>query len=229
MTTSPVSFDNQDLVEHIRANLNAVHRRIAQTDRDPSTVRVVAVTKTFGPDVVAAAFAAGLGHVGENYLGELAAKREALTTTPVVWHYLGALQTNKIGKIAALADVISGVSRPKEIDRLASLGTVAIDIQVDVTDLAQRNGAAPQDVVALVRYAQSLGITVRGLMIVAPVDPVAALRAFQTVSALADEAGVIERSMGMSDDFEVACQAGSTEVRLGRVLFGPRVPPAKLP
>jgi pyridoxal phosphate enzyme (YggS family) len=229
MTTSPASFDNSQLIEHVRASLVTVRNKIGETGRDPSSVRIVAVTKTFGTEAVLAAHAAGLTSVGENYLNELSAKREALADLAVNWHYLGALQTNKIGRIAAVADVVSGVSRAKEIERLAALtSTVMIDIQVDVTGMEQRNGAAPADVVKLVAFARSLSVRVRGLMIVAPPDPVAAQRAFATVGALADEAGVVERSMGMSDDYESACRAGSTELRLGRVLFGARVPLTEL-
>ena len=203
-------------------NLGEVRRRIADVGRDPSTVRVLAVTKTFGREAVEVAFNAGLRAVGENYLTELEEKH-ADDLAGLRWHYLGALQTNKIARISQVADVISGVSRVKEIDKLAAVGCVAaIDIQVDTTGLVQRNGAPPSEVPALVERGRSRGLTVRGLMTVAPPTPEGAREAFTLVGALADDLGLPERSMGMSDDYLVAAALGSTEVRLGRLLFGPR-------
>jgi uncharacterized pyridoxal phosphate-containing UPF0001 family protein len=187
-------------------------------------VRVVAVTKTFGLAEISAALALGLTTVGENYVDELCAKRDATSTLGVTWHFLGALQTNKIARAASCADVLCAVARDKELVKIASLAPgKCVDVQVDFTNEAQRNGAATGDVAALVARARDLGLVVRGLMVVAPPDPDAARRAFGATVKLADELGVKERSMGMSDDLEVACQLGSTEVRLGRALFGPRV------
>ena len=210
------------MFEALAEHLGEVRQRIADAGRDPSTVRILAVTKTFGIEAVQAAYAAGLRAVGENYLVELEAKRP-LDNSTMQWHYLGALQTNKIARIGLLADVISGVSRVKELDKLAALGVTAqLDIQVDTTGLAQRNGAAPSEVLSLVAHARSLGLSVRGLMTVAPPNEEGAREAFALVRQLADEAQVAERSMGMSDDYVLAAQFGATEVRLGRLLFGPR-------
>jgi pyridoxal phosphate enzyme (YggS family) len=210
------------MFEALAEHLGEVRQRIADAGRDPSTVRILAVTKTFGIEAVEAAYAAGLRAVGENYLVELEGKRP-LDDSAMQWHYLGALQTNKIARIGALANVISGVSRAKELDKLAALGVTAqLDIQVDTTGLAQRNGAAPSEVLSLVAHARALGLPVRGLMTVAPPSETGAREAFALVRQLADEAQVAERSMGMSDDYALAAQYGATEVRLGRSLFGPR-------
>jgi uncharacterized pyridoxal phosphate-containing UPF0001 family protein len=210
------------LFDALADNLGEVRQRIADVGRDPSTVRIVAVTKTFGSAAVDAAFAAGLRAAGENYLVELEEKRRH-SDQPLSCHYLGALQTNKIARIGVVADVISGVSRTKELDKLASVGFAgALDVQVDTTGLAQRNGAPASEIPDLVRYARDVGLRVRGLMTVAPPDPEGARQAFALVRELCDELDVAERSMGMSDDFALAAQMGSTEVRLGRLLFGPR-------
>lgn len=220
-TTCPASCAKA-LPDVLRENLARIHQQIADAGRDPSSVRIVAVTKTWGSDAVRAAFEAGLRHVGENYLAELEAKRPE-GPDGLCWHYLGALQTNKIARIAAQASVISGVSRAKEIAKLAQVAPAStIDVQVDVTGLAQRNGAPAAEVPDLVAQARDAGLTVRGLMVVAPPEALSADRAFALVADLADHLGVTERSMGMSDDFVAACRRGSTEVRLGRVLFGPR-------
>ncbi len=202
-----------------------MRERIAAAGRDPSSVRVVAVTKTFGPEAVRAAASAGLDAVGENYLVELEDKRTVLGDVDVSWHYLGALQSNKIARVAAAADVICSISRDKEIARLAAIGATArLYVQVDFTDLAQRNGAAPDEVAGLVARARDRGLDVVGLMTVAPPDPAGATLAFRETARLADGLGLGVRSMGMSDDLELACRFGTSEVRVGRALFGPRAP-----
>jgi hypothetical protein len=98
-----------------------------------------------------------------------------------------------------------------------------VDVQVDFTGEGQRNGAAPHEVPDLVAHARQRELIVRGLMVVAPRGEEATRAAFRRTRDLADELGLIERSMGMSDDIEIACELGSTEVRVGRALFGTRV------
>ncbi len=223
MTTSPASFASEELVRRVAANLAVVRARIASSGRDPSAVRVVAVTKTFGVEHVRCAAAVGLDAVGENYVEELEAKREAGRDLKVAWHYLGALQSNKIRRVVDCADVVCGVSRAKELEKIASYRPdQAIYVQVDFTGAARRNGAEPRDVAALVGRGRALGLSVRGLMTVAPTDPAGARSAFAATSALADDLALVERSMGMSDDLELACELGSTEIRVGRALFGDR-------
>ena len=220
MTTSPASSASE-LRERIGANLETVRRRIAATGRDPNSVRVVAVTKTFSREAVRAAFEVGLRDFGENYVDELCAKREVAPEG--VWHFLGALQTNKIARATTCANVLSGVSRERELTKLASLASTSwLDIQVDFTRRAERNGAPESLVPELVSRARELNLKVRGLMVVAPPDADLARAAFRRTVELADELGLVERSMGMSEDLEMACELGTTEVRVGRALFGPR-------
>ena len=228
-TTSPASCAKAEDVERIAANLAEVRRRIVAAGGDLARVRIVAVTKTFAPEVVRAAAAAGLSDVGENYVDELESKRAELADLALRWHYLGALQSNKIARVALAADVVSGVSRAKEITKLAATRAGAvIDVQVDATGQAGRNGAAPSDVPALVAMARAQGLRLRGLMTVASPEPERAREQFALVASLAKELGVEELSMGMSDDFELAVAQGSTEIRVGRLLFGPRTAPARL-
>jgi PLP dependent protein len=220
MTISPASSASERL-ERVGSNLEGVRSRIASTGRDLASVRIVAVTKTFGVDEVHAAWQLGLRHFGENYVDELCAKRAA--APEATWHFLGALQTNKIARASACANVLSAVARERELEKLASLESAnSLDVQVDFTGRAERNGATPGDVAKLISRARELNLNVRGLMVVAPTDLIAAERAFASTVALADELGLTERSMGMSEDLELACSLGSTEVRLGRALFGPR-------
>ena len=225
MTTFPVSSGNDPLVARVAANLAVIKERVASASSDPSRVRVVAVTKGFDVAYVEAAASLGLDTVGENYVEELCAKREQ-SRSVLRWHFLGALQTNKIARALRCADVLCGVSRDKEIRKIAQIQAGAsIYVQVDFTGVAERNGAPPSYVAALVGLARGEGLDVRGLMTVAPPEPEGARRAFRATVDLADELSLRERSMGMSDDFEMACHAGSTEIRLGRALFGPRVSP----
>ena len=222
MTTSPASSADR-LATRVATNLAAIRARIASSGRDVQTVRVVAVTKTFGIDAVTAAVTAGLTSVGENYVDELCAKRATSGSLEVTWHYLGALQTNKIARALECADVLCAVARVKEVERIARLRSdAAIYVQVDFTGAPTRNGATPVEATEVVRRARTLGLDVRGLMTVAPLDRGAARSAFAATGALADDLGLVERSMGMSDDLEIACELGSTEVRIGRGLFGPR-------
>ena len=223
MTTYPASFDSDDLVRRVAENLARVRARITATGRDPDGLRIVAVTKTFGSEYVRAARHVGLEAVGENYVEEMRAKRAATSDVDVRWHYLGALQSNKIHRVLECADVVCGVARVKELARIASgRPGASIYVQVDFTGALQRNGARPSDVAELVERARRLELDVRGLMLVAPPDPALARVAFAATRDLADGLGLVERSMGMSDDLEIACEEGTTEVRIGRALFGER-------
>jgi len=223
MTTSPASFVNPDELARVAANLAEVRRRIVRAGGDLASVGIVAVTKTFDAATVRAGAAAGLTMMGENYVDELTAKRASCQDLAVSWHFLGALQSNKISRVLAVADVVSGVSRDKEIRKIAEVraGTT-IDIQVDLTGSPGRNGAARHDVATLVALARAEGLDVRGLMTVASPETSTATRQFATLHTMATDLGLRGRSMGMSDDLEVAVEQGSTEVRVGRALFGPR-------
>jgi uncharacterized pyridoxal phosphate-containing UPF0001 family protein len=229
MTTSPASSASHELEARVRANLEHVRARVTASSPDPTNVRVVAVTKTFGLPELNAAVAVGLRTFGENYVDELCEKRAAASDLDVTWHYLGALQSNKIARAVRCADVLGSVARAKELELIAkSKPGSNVDVQVDFTGEGRRNGAAPAEVGALVARARDLGLVVRALMVVAPQERSAAREAFRTTVSLAEEFGVRERSMGMSEDLELACELGSTEVRVGRALFGPRPPAGRL-
>ena len=227
ISTSPPSSASGSVAER----LHSVRLRIAQAGGDPSAVRVVAVTKGFGPEAVIAARDAGLHDIGENYANELVAKVAALEgeqSAPSLlrWHFLGAIQRNKVARLAPVIGLWQSVSRAEEGARIARFAPGAmVLVEVDMTGLPGRNGCPPDDVRFLVARLRDAGLDVRGLMTVAPPGPDEAGRAFASVGSLADELGLEERSMGMTDDLEAAVRAGTTMVRIGRALFGER--PAK--
>ena len=188
-------------------------------------VGIVAVTKTFGVEVAHAAYDAGLRDFGENYATELLAKEALFHPDGTRWHFLGAMHTNKLARLVGAVDCFESVSRSKEIDALARRRPGAgIMIQLELSGLAGRNGASQVDAPALVHEARSLGLEVWGLMTVAPLEADAARRAFRRLREMADDLGIPERSMGMSDDLEIAVEEGSTLLRVGRALFGARPP-----
>ncbi len=218
-------------------------------------MRVVAVTKGFGPEAVRAARGAGLEDLGENYAAELVTKAAAVaadgTADPhaepdtddadtddpdthtdrdgIVWHFLGAVQRNKVAQLAPLVGLWQSVAREAEGARIAHFAPGArVLVQVDTTGLPGRNGCTVSEVAELVPRLGELGLDVRGLMTVAGPGEAAAREAFGAVARLADQLSLEERSMGMSDDLEAALAAGSTMVRIGRALFGARPPPAPL-
>jgi len=224
MTTSPVSSVSPDLTARVAANLTALRARIARTGRDPASIRLVAVTKTFGVEAVDAALANGLHDLGENYVEELETKSAQRRDAALTWHYIGTLQSNKIARICSCAQVIATVSRTKELEHIArSDHHPALLIQVDYTGGATRNGASADEVPALLARARELELDVRGLMTVAAPGPAMARSAFANLARLRDDSGLVECSMGMSDDLEIACELGTSELRIGRALFGERV------
>jgi hypothetical protein len=217
ISTSPHSFDRDE----VSARLAVIRRRIEEAGGDPSVVRVVAVTKGFGAEAVAAARDAGVTEIGENYSQELLGKAPGPVGT--TWHFLGAVQRNKVPSLAPVVDVWQSVARLVEGQRIARYAPGAtVLVQVDFSGQPGRNGCVAAEAPELVKALSLLDLRVRGLMTVAPPEPTEASRAFRVMGELADSLGLPERSMGMSDDLELAVAAGSTMVRIGRALFGPR-------
>ena len=222
MTTSPASSASAALDDLVAANVARLRERITAVGRGAAHVRIVAVTKTFPATYVEAAAKAGLGDVGENYAKELSAKR-AVTAAPVRWFYLGALQSNKITQLCRDADVLAAVARERELEKIGrATDAPPVYLEIDLTGDPARHGAPLAELETLLAAAQRHEVRVDGLMTVAPRDPVAARAAFAAVARAADSYGLTERSMGMSDDWEVALAYGSTEIRVGRALFGDR-------
>ena len=192
-------------------------------------VGIVAVTKGFGVDAPRAALAAGLTMLGENYAQELVAKHELLTPDErgrVEWHFLGRLQRNKVRSLAAIVSVWQSVDRSELLEEIARRAPGArVMIQLNLSEDPQKGGAAFSECETLVGSASALGLEVVGLMGVgAAGESDRSASAFARLVALADRLGLAERSIGMTDDLELAVAAGSTMVRVGTGLFGARTP-----
>ena len=186
-------------------------------------VRIVAVTKTFPAAAIDAVVGAGIGDIGENYAQECVAKLAEITTEPTV-HFIGRLQRNKVRHLAGLVDVWQTVDRlelGREIAKRAP--AAAVMVQVDISGEDTKGGCAPGDTPDLVIALAELGLDVCGLMGVALLAEAEAARpGFRLLRSLVDELGLVECSMGMTADLEVAVGEGATIVRIGRDLFGER-------
>jgi pyridoxal phosphate enzyme (YggS family) len=212
-----------------------VAERALAVGRDPASVAIVAVTKTFPPGAVTAALAAGLTDVGENYVQEATAKRREVPER-AVWHLIGGLQRNKVraamavfGRIHTVDSVPLARALGAEAARLGQ--RLPILIQVNVAGESAKRGVPPDELDSLVRVASAEpALVLDGLMAIPPAGPRAedSRPHFRRLRALRDEAAMrlgVELphlSMGMSDDFLVAVEEGATLLRLGRVLFGAR-------
>lgn len=217
----------------IAERLAEIRARITAVGGGPD-IRILAVTKAFGAEVVDLAVAAGCDAVGENYAQELVAKRDAIARHPGLGvHFIGQLQTNKVRHLADLVTVYETVDRAKLAGEIAKRSPgAAVMIQVDTSSLtgdhAEGKGGCPiSDLDALVESVGAVDLDLRGLMTVGPTDggPEAARSGFVAVRAAVDRLGLAECSMGMSDDLEVAVECGSTQVRVGTALFGSRPVP----
>jgi PLP dependent protein len=199
-----------------------VRQRIAGAGGSERVV-VIAMAKDVPPPMVDAAMAAGITDVGHNYAQELVSMA-GRTGSPPRWHFAGRLQTNKVRAIGAIVDLWQSVDRSSIVDELARRAPGAdLLVQVDVAGVAGQGGCPPADVAGLVDRARDAGLDVQGLMCIGAQGSGTAIGAgFRQVRRLADGLGLVECSMGMTDDLEIAVREGSTMVRVGRAIFGER-------
>jgi PLP dependent protein len=204
-------------------SLDRIRDRIVSAGGDPERTRIVAVAKGHPSERVREALAAGVVDVGESYAQELVEKADAVDTF-VRWHFIGNLQRNKVRQVAPFVHLWQSV------DRLSLAGEIArqapgasVLVQVNVSGLEHQGGCVPERLAAVVEGCGDLGLDVRGLMAIGPQGPEPVVReAFASVRALADDLGLPECSMGMSADLEAAVAEGSTMLRIGTALLGPR-------
>lgn len=223
----------------VAGRLAAVRARIAAAaraaGRDPAGIRLVGVSKLQPAAKVREALAAGLAEFGENFVQEALEKMDAVGPAPARWHFIGALQSNKTGPVAARFDWVHSVDRLKLAERLsrqrpAGMAPLNICIQVHIGDEASKSGVAPAETAALARQVAALrNLRLRGLMAVPPPesDPARQRAWCRQLADLyralqADGLALDTLSMGMSDDLEAAVAEGATLVRIGTAVFGPR-------
>lgn len=210
-----------EVAESIRERAAALRAHIAErTDR---RVEVVCVTKGHPPAVAAAAAAAGLEDLGENYAQELLAKADSVVGPR--WHFIGRLQSNKVRQLAPLVSLWQSVDRTSLAEEIARRAPGArVLVQMDLAGIEGRGGCDPLDTPGLVQRCQALGLEVVGLMGVGvPGPPEDSRPGFRRLVSVADELGLEVRSIGMSGDLDVALDCGATMVRIGTALVGPRV------
>ena len=209
----------------VAENLASVRERIVRAERDPDDITIVAVTKGFDVSVCREAIAAGLRILGENRVHEALAKMEEVPGAE--WHLIGHLQTNKARVAAGRFALIQSVDSIRLAEALAKIAPAqAVLVEVNVAREPQKSGADPDHALDVIE-AVARTLDLRGLMAMGPShgDPAPA---FVELRKLRDEAeqrlgkSLPILSMGMSGDFEAALASGSTMLRLGQVLFGPR-------
>lgn len=226
----------------LQARLARVHERISAAaraaGRDPASIRLLAVSKTFDSDHVLAAHRAGQRAFGENYVQEgvdkIARLRELAPAPALEWHFIGPLQSNKTRPIAEHFDWVQSVDRLRIAQRLSEqrpphLPPLNLLLQVNISGEATKSGVPEQDTAALAAAAASLpNVRLRGLMAIpAPAvgldaqrAPLSALR--RLFESLRERHALDTLSMGMSDDLEAAILEGATMVRIGSAIFGAR-------
>jgi pyridoxal phosphate enzyme (YggS family) len=226
---------------HVKENVEAIEARIAaaagRAGRDAREITLIAVSKTHPAEAISAAFEAGVRHFGENRVQEWEGKRNGLSGLAATWHLVGHLQGNKAVRAAKAFDSVDSVDEfplAQRLDRarqeLGAAKPLRLLVEVQVAPEETKSGCAPAEVRPLVEALAALPrLELAGLMCIPPLvgDPEEARRFFRRLRELRDSLlGQGHRlpvlSMGMSHDFEVAIEEGSTEVRLGTALFGPR-------
>jgi pyridoxal phosphate enzyme (YggS family) len=220
--------------EVTEARLADVARRMkaaaGAAGRDPGGIRLVAVTKTFGPAAIAPALDAGHRIFGENRVQEAHGKWPALRDRypGIELHLVGALQSNKAREAVQLFDAIHSIDRVRIAEAVAQemarqgRTTLQLFIQVNTGEEPQKAGVSPREAEQLLRTCrEGFGLGITGLMCIPPVDEEPGVH-FAFLAKLAGDLGLTGLSMGMSADFEKAIAFGATHVRIGSEVFGSR-------
>ena len=224
-----------ELKNRLQAVLQQIHDAETAAGRPAKSVQLLAVSKTWPAAKLRELAQAGQQHFGENYLQEALAKIEALADLPLIWHFIGPIQSNKTRDIAAHFDWVHSVDRLKIAKRLseqrpADLPPLNICLQVNIDDEDSKSGASPEELMQLADDVKQLpNLNLRGLMVIpkATDDTDAQHDAFQRSFALYQSLqqqlpDIDTLSMGMSGDLTAAIANGSTMVRIGSALFGRR-------
>jgi pyridoxal phosphate enzyme (YggS family) len=229
-----------DIVDRLAGVRQRVAAAAAGCGRDPQSVTLIAVGKTFSAEIVRMAVEAGAVDLGENRVQEAVAKKPEVPGAR--WHLIGPLQRNKVRAALRVFDIVHTLDRPELADRLQLLlaehwpgRRLDVLVEANIGSEPQKAGALPEEVAELVRHSVSCDrLSVRGLMAIPPwqEDPEASRPYFRALRELRDDLQQVvgvplpELSMGMSHDFDVAIAEGATMVRVGTAIFGSRGPKA---
>ncbi len=214
--------------------LREIHSRIEiaakAANRDPTSITLVAVSKTYGEDLILPVIDSGQRVFGENRVQEAKTKWPPIQARvpDLKLHLIGPMQSNKVKDAVELFDAIHTVDRPKIAEALAAEikkqgRSPQLFVQVNTGEEPQKSGIPPQMTASFVNVCRNkLDLPITGLMCIPPVDEEAALH-FGLLAKLAAESGLPGLSMGMSDDFETAIALGATHIRVGSAIFGARI------
>jgi pyridoxal phosphate enzyme (YggS family) len=222
-------MSENDAVEALRQVQESIRRAASDYGRDPASITLVAVSKTFPSDAIEPVLAAGQRIFGENYVQEAKAKWPTLRErySDVELHMIGPLQSNKAKEAVELFDAIHTLDRPSLAEALAK--EIAkqgkrprLFVQVNTGEEPQKGGVIPAEVDAFIETCRSkFGLEVEGLMCIPPAEDPPSPH-FALLNTIAQRHGLKVLSMGMSADFDAAIQLGATHVRVGSAIFGSR-------
>ena len=222
---SPVSESLESRLARVRER---IENACARCHRDPASVKLLAVTKVFGPEAIREGYALGLREFGENYVQEMETKAPLLVDLAGArFHLIGHLQSNKAGKAAQLFSAIDSLDSAKLARRLDKESKpLDVMIEVKLSEEVSKSGASPDELPDIVEVVQSsVNLRLRGLMTIPPWSENAGQSRpfFVQLRELAGRYSLPELSMGMSNDLEVAIEEGATWVRVGTAIFGRRL------
>jgi pyridoxal phosphate enzyme (YggS family) len=222
-------MNENDAVSGLRQVQESIRRAASDYGRDPSSITLVAVSKTFPAEAIEPVLAAGQRVFGENYVQEAKAKWPALRERHkgVELHMIGPLQSNKAREAVELFDVIHTLDRPSLAEALAKEiarqeRTPRLLVQVNTGEEPQKGGVVPTEVDGFLEACRSkYSLTIEGLMCIPPAEDPPSPH-FALLNTIAERHGFKVLSMGMSSDFDAAIQLGATHVRVGSAIFGSR-------
>lgn len=212
---------------------HAMQSAAEQAQRSPQDIRLIAVSKLQNEAKIRDLFALGQRDFGENYVQEFSEKAEKLRDLPIIWHFIGALQSNKTRTVAELAHWVHSVDREKIAQRLNDqrpphLPPLQICLQVNISNEAQKSGVLPENIEKLAKFIENCpNLQLRGLMCLPENDLNAVEAQFSAMKTLflrlrTPFPQMDTLSMGMSQDFPLAILHGATMIRVGTALFGAR-------
>ena len=214
----PSDFDDRKAKEKMLEMMEFVN------GRSGGSAQIMAVTKGFPKEAAVAAYQTGITLLGENYAQELIKKHEALPGLEVEWHMIGSLQRNKVRKLSEIVSVWQTVDRVSLLSEIAKYHPSAkVLIQINPLQIPNKAGCSIPEAEILLEQGAEMGLFIKGVMAVGMQGNLEETsKIFREVVDFAERFELPERSIGMTEDLEVAIDCGSTLLRIGRALFGDR-------